>query len=124
MKEEFVTQFHEFSEVGRRIAEVRGGLSQADFAARLSVDRKSVNRWEAGERLPDGGSLLKLLTEFGADLNYLLTGRRATAPAALNPEEAALLDNYRHAPKAQRDILSATGAAFAKPSAHARKRAA
>lgn len=119
-----MTQLHEFFEVGRRIAEVRGGLSQAEFAGRLGVDRKSVNRWEAGERLPDGQSLLKLLTEFGVDLNYILTGQGTSELAALNAIEAALIDNYRHAPQVQREILRATGAAFAKPLTAARKRAA
>lgn len=114
----------EFAEAGRRIAGVRGGMSQAEFATRLDVDRKTVVRWEAGERLPDGSSLLKLLTEFGVDLNYILTGQGTGDVAALNDDEAALLNNFRHAPQAQRDILSATSQAFAKPPSTARKRAA
>ena len=85
----------DFFAVGKRIAEVRGGLTQADFAARLGVDRKTVVRWEAGERLPDGASLLKLVMEFGADLNHLLTGHGdRPKPPALTAEQQQLLARY------------------------------
>lgn len=60
--------------VGQRIKALRGAMTQADFAARLGVDRKTVVRWEAGERLPDGGSLLALAREFEADVHDILTG--------------------------------------------------
>lgn len=70
-----------YVEAGSRIAKVRGELSQADFAARVGVDRKTVVRWEAGERLPDGGSLLRLRAEFNADVNYILTGPIAPSTA-------------------------------------------
>lgn len=35
--------------------------------------------------------------------------------AALAPDEAALLDNYRHSPKDRQGLLKATSAAFAQP---------
>jgi transcriptional regulator with XRE-family HTH domain len=62
--------------IGQRIREVRGRLTQAEFATRLGVDRKTVTRWEAGERMPDGASLLALLSEFDADIQEILTGER------------------------------------------------
>jgi transcriptional regulator with XRE-family HTH domain len=100
-----------FVDAGRRIAELRGALTQAAFAERLGVDRKTVVRWEAGERLPDGASLLALAREFRADVNYILTGQ---GEMNLKPEEVALLDNYRHSPEDQQRLLRETGAAFAK----------
>lgn len=101
-----------FVEVGRRIAELRGDLTQAAFAERLGVDRKTVVRWEAGERLPDGVSLLALVREFHADVSYILTGQ---GEVNLKPDEAALLDNYRHSPEDQQRLLRETSAAFAQP---------
>lgn len=72
-----------FLETGQRIAVLRGKVSQAEFAGRLGVDRQTVGRWEAGERLPDGMSLLKFMKEFDADVNYILTGIDSAAHARL-----------------------------------------
>jgi transcriptional regulator with XRE-family HTH domain len=63
-----------FLDVGQRMIDLRGALTQAAFAERLGVDRKTIVGWETGKRLPDGTSLCRLVAEFGADLNYVLTG--------------------------------------------------
>jgi transcriptional regulator with XRE-family HTH domain len=118
---EFVSQEEAFWEVGERIKSLRGAMSQVDFAARLNVDRKSVAGWEAGKRLPDGSSLLKLMDEFGADVNYLLAGERArgskTGPA-LTAEEETMLGYFREASKeVRRAALGALLGAASKPAA-------
>jgi len=96
-----------FSAAGRRIAELRGSLTQAQFAERLGVDRKTVVNWEAGERLPDGASLLRLVEVFAADVNYILTGKRSHQEV-LSSRERILLDNYRHThPRQQKFIEEA-----------------
>ena len=76
-----------YLETGQRIADLRGDLTQAAFAQRLEVDRKTVVGWEAGKRLPDGTSLLKLMTEFDADVNYILTGIGSAAKARLDEKQ-------------------------------------
>jgi transcriptional regulator with XRE-family HTH domain len=106
----------EFIDVGRRIAELRGGLTQVEFAARIGVDRKTVERWEAGKRIPDGSSLLRLRTEFNADVNYILTGVRggissASPPPRLAPDEAILLANYRASPPNVQAAIKAASSA-------------
>lgn len=88
----------------------RGDLTQAEFAARLGVDRKTVVRWESGDRLPDGDSLLLLWRKFGVEAGWLLTG--AGAAPRLTAREALLLDNYRSASEAGRRALDQTGAAL------------
>lgn len=100
-------------EVGRRIAQARGQLTQAEFAARLNVDRKTVVRWESGDRLPDGASLIALWSAFGIEAGWLLTGGGA-APA-LSARETALLDSYRGANESGRRVFEQAGAALAKP---------
>ena len=105
-----------FIEAGQRILQLRGNLTQADFAARLGVDRKTVVGWEAGKRLPDGTSLLKLVTEFGADVNYILMGGRASA-VPLTAEEQTLLGYYREASKEVR--RAALGALIGAPTGSA-----
>lgn len=108
-----MSQGNPYQEVGQRIAQARGQLTQAEFAAQLGVDRKTVVRWEGGERLPDGESLTQLWLKFQANANWVLTGM-GTAPP-LTAREAALLDNYRHASEVGRRALEQTGAALAQP---------
>lgn len=75
---------------GQRIAELRGEMSQAAFAEELGVDRKTIGRWEAGERLPDGMSLLKFMKQFNADVNYILTGIDSAAHVRLQALQAGI----------------------------------
>lgn len=65
---------------------------------------------------------LGLSNEDGRRLQELMVGLRMgdktmveRALHAMQPDEAALLDNYRHAPKDQQRLLRETGAAFAQP---------
>lgn len=80
-------------------------MKQSEFGERLGVNRQTVSRWEAGERLPDGSSMLAMATQFGADINYLLTGRSGGVARSLRPDEEALLDNYRNSPSDGRERL-------------------
>ena len=86
-----------FFEAGQRIAKLRGKLTQAGFAQRLGVSRSSVEGWEAGKRLPDGSSLLRMREAFGADINVLLDGKEGGAAPDLRPDEEKLLADYRAA---------------------------
>lgn len=86
-----------FFEVGARIASVRGAMKQSDFAEKLGVNRQTVSRWEAGERLPDGSSLLRMREAFGADINVLLDGKAGGVAPDLRPDENQLLEHYRAA---------------------------
>ncbi len=87
--------------IGDRLRGVRGQLTQAEFSARLGVHRKTVERWESGERIPDGESLLSLKREFGIDPGWLLTGEGdRPSTATLSPDESELLALFRAAPLA------------------------
>lgn len=55
--------------------------------------------------MPAGTQLIRMANEFGADINYLLTGHGGGAAPALRPDEAALLDNYRKSPADGRERL-------------------
>ena len=80
------------------------GLSQAVMAEKCGVAARSQRNYESGERSPDA-DYLAALAAAGADVLYILTGRRNPAivirPLApkvveLSKREAALLDNYKH----------------------------
>lgn len=83
------------AEVGIRIAGLRGNLSQADFADRLGVDRKTVGTWERGERLLDTKALLGIWAEFDVDPAWLLTGKGFEPTAS--SDERELLALFRSA---------------------------
>lgn len=70
-------------------------MKQSEFAEKLGVNRQTVGRWEAGERLPDGSGLLRMREAFGADLNVILTGQAGGVVPALRPDEEQLLAHYR-----------------------------
>lgn len=119
-----------FGSIGERLREERErlGLSQteaADIAANAGVagaTRQSQALYEKGKRMPDA-AYLAAIQAAGYNVLYILTGQRGggASPPPLKPDEAALVDNYRHSPKDQQAILQATSAAFAK---HTRRRSA
>lgn len=60
--------------LSNNIRDVRGDLTQARFADRIGVSKMTVQRWEAGTRLPCADDLAKIQQEFGININWLLTG--------------------------------------------------
>lgn len=85
--------------VGDRIAQLRGAMKVGDFAECLGVNRKTITRWEAGESLPDGASLLALHKRFGASPTWVLLGDEESAQLVPMPaEEVVLLERYRQSP--------------------------
>lgn len=113
-----------FFEAGQRIAALRGKLTQAGFAQRLGVSRKTVEGWEAGKVLPNGSSLLRMREAFGADINVLLDGKAGGAAPALRPDEEELLANYRQASSDGRERIRQISATAANSPKRAAKEAA
>lgn len=102
--------------IGARIRELRGDLTQDEFAKRLNVARKTVVRWEAGAAIPDGASLLSLLLEFGAEPRWLLTGESPPLAAmGLTHRAVALLSNYEAADDSGKKIIEGTATLAAQP---------
>src|SRR5919197_904211 len=61
-----------WSEVLRALREARG-VTQEGWGARIGVSRKSVQRWEGGERAPDPGAeaaILAYCREMGLFRSY------------------------------------------------------
>lgn len=57
-----------------RIAEIRAGRSQRQFARELGVFQQNVNRYENGTT-PHTDFLIKLAVEEGVSLDWLLLGK-------------------------------------------------
>lgn len=100
--------------IGERLKEerVRLGLNQTDFAELAGVRKNAQSNYEKDERAPDA-RYLAAVAAAGVDVLYVVTGMRAETAAGLAPEEAALLDNYRHADDAGRASLDNVSRALA-----------
>ncbi|MAL00850.1 MAG: transcriptional regulator [Alcaligenaceae bacterium] len=85
----------DLASVGSRIRALRGNLTQAIFSERLGLERKTIGRYESGERAPDALALLRLMGEFGADPAWVLTGKGERP--SLTEDEQELLTLFRAA---------------------------
>ncbi len=87
--------------IGIRLKEerVRLGFNQESFAAAAGVTRRPYADWEAGKTSPTTVQLASLAST-GADVLYILTGRREAE--ALSTEEKLLIERYRVAEEATR----------------------
>lgn len=101
-----------FETLGARIAYVRGGLTQAEFAERLGVSRNTLVRYENDRRTPTAEILQILVTEFDVDANWLLLGA-GKAPTTEDRRAAILMDHWQHCDDRGKDAMLATGAALA-----------
>jgi transcriptional regulator with XRE-family HTH domain len=60
--------------IGDRIKQVRGNLSRDAFASKIGADKSTVQRYENENNIPKGDILLRIHTEFGTNIHWLLTG--------------------------------------------------
>jgi transcriptional regulator with XRE-family HTH domain len=102
--------------ISERLLEERKrlGLNQDKMAEIGGVAKRTYCNYESGEREPMGSFFTAIATA-GADVQYILTGIRATPQAqpTLSPREAALLDNYQHTDDYGKGIIEATAFAAA-----------
>lgn len=73
----------------------RVGMSKAELARRLGVDRGTVHRWESGQSRPEDATVVTAFANlFGLDTDEALTaaGLRLSARPAGSPTENAPLD--------------------------------
>lgn len=96
---------------GERLREERELLdkNQTEFGALGGVLKGAQINYEQDKRQPDAAYLASIAAA-GADVLYILTGQRGgAAPApALKPDEAALLDNYRHCSTEGKNAVKST----------------
>jgi transcriptional regulator with XRE-family HTH domain len=77
--------------LGHRLRQLRGTISQDEFASRLGVHKETVGKYERDKILPGSDVLTTLRQEWRADINWLLTGEggdstsSGTASGDMNP---------------------------------------
>jgi len=98
--------------IAGRLAEERQrlGFSQQKLADLCASNRKSIARYERGENVP-GGDFLAAFAAAGADVLYILTGRREGQTGERSPstgpsshDQAVLMLYHSLSPEAQREI--------------------
>ncbi|WP_036662663.1 helix-turn-helix transcriptional regulator [Pandoraea sp. SD6-2] len=101
----------------------RLGMSQQALADACGVGLRSQQNYEKGERSPDA-QYLASLADTGADVLYVLTGKRAAnAQCSISNRARALLDNYEHSSPEGRSAMDQMGVLLAEQGAHSAKRA-
>lgn len=70
--------------VGERITELRKqcNMSQGQLANAMEVSRQAVSKWENGLAIPDTQKMIKLAEVLNSDVEFIATGRKASAPVA------------------------------------------
>ena len=73
--------------LGEKLQQLRkkSGLSQEQLAARLTVSRQAVSKWELDETMPDTENVIQLSRLFGVSCDYLLreeVDEQCAAPSA------------------------------------------
>jgi len=61
--------------LGGRVRELRGDLTQAEFAQLLDIKQAMVSRYEADKEMPSPPVLLRLAQFSGRPMEWLLTGK-------------------------------------------------
>ena len=85
------------NELGNKISKCRKdlGLTQTEFAERLSVTRQTVGRWEAGTVLPDIDRIGEIAALLGVSCDYLLRDEITEDRAVLASGVIRLLQNIQ-----------------------------
>lgn len=95
--------------IGERVASIRGNQGVGAFAESIGVNRKTIQRWEAGLAIPDGNSILLLKEKFGVDPSWLLTGESPLSVehgiVVSDAEEVELVQIYRQLARKSRETL-------------------
>lgn len=60
--------------IGRRIRELRGQLTQEEFARTLGISQAQLSKYEAGQTAPPLGLLAHLAKWSGRTTDWILTG--------------------------------------------------
>jgi len=82
--------------IGSRIAHVRGGLTQGDFAKSLDTHLNTIGQYERGQRVPVLDFIVRLCKVYDISYAWLLTGegpmRPSDADGRAPPGNAGSLD--------------------------------
>ncbi|MDL2275634.1 XRE family transcriptional regulator [Desulfosarcina sp. OttesenSCG-928-G10] len=97
------------TQLGDRIKEVRGSMSQSELGSRLNVSQRTIGYYERNERLPDADFIRLICSEFDVDPRWLLFGGdKKNTGSDKKQEDPASLD-YEYIPMAETKLSAGHG---------------
>lgn len=63
--------------IGERLVELRGKLSQQDFAESIGVSKRTIIRYEKEDRLPDAEVVARICEHYNVNPVWLLVGKQS-----------------------------------------------
>ena len=92
--------------IGHRIKELRErlGLTQAEFAAKISLTPSAITQYERSLRTPSVDILVRIVSEFSVNANYLL-GCGESPHLLLQDEGAAFLEAFGRLSRRDRTLV-------------------
>lgn len=96
-----------------RVREIRGTLSEAEFASAWGIGPEQLAQVESGQRPPSADLLKRLAVVYPDDATYLLTGMRPKVDRPVTAREVVLVTNYRACSDEGREALLAQAAFLA-----------
>jgi len=75
--------------LGQRIRQIRGDLTQSEFADFLRIKQAMISRYEADKETPSPRILLRIAQFHGTSIAWLLTGRESVKSSAQKSAKAA-----------------------------------
>jgi transcriptional regulator with XRE-family HTH domain len=82
--------------IGARIKQVRGKMTQKEFADLLGIGRTTLINYEKDERMPDADFFIRMHTILHVESSWLLIGEgKKDTGEQMTADEAALLFSYR-----------------------------
>ena len=61
--------------IGQRIRQLRGQVTQEEFASVLDISQAQLSKYELGQTAPPLGVFAKLSQRFGRSVDWILTGK-------------------------------------------------
>ena len=85
------------NDLGRKLADKRKdlGLTQIEFAERMSVTRQTVSRWEAGTVMPDIEKIPDIAAVLGVSCDFLLKDDVDEEEPAISKGVGRLMQNIK-----------------------------
>ena len=78
--------------IGIRVKELRGGLSQGEFADKLGYGQPFVSEIERGKKAPSIEFLLALRFEYSVSIDFMVIGQKSAPFLGHDPLQVAIRD--------------------------------
>ena len=86
------------AKLASRVRELRGGMTQKEFADMLGVSPQAVSEWEKGNKMPRIGVIEKLSEKYGVTKSYIMgedvsVTEKAAGRGTLHPKSNPIIDS-------------------------------